>query len=166
MRQFAVAACLLVVAGSAFAQVDKKAEKELLAGYNQIISAMKKKNTKAVMSKMTPDATMIEAGQTMTRAQFEPMLKQQLAIMDLQSASIKFSKLAVKGNVADTEYTEQMTAKVKTPDGKVSNLAMKSKYKGTFKKVGGDWKLHRTETIGKPESTLNGKPFNPTAPPK
>jgi ketosteroid isomerase-like protein len=166
MKRLALAVCLLALSGVAMAQVDKKAEKELQAGYGQIIAAMKKGDVKAVMNKMTPDATMVEAGQTMTRAQFEPLLKQQMAMMTLQSASIKFSKLVVKGNVADTEYAESMTAKVKTPDGKTSNMSMKSKYKGTFKKIGGDWKMHRSETVGTPEILMNGKPFNPAAPPK
>jgi ketosteroid isomerase-like protein len=165
MRRFGIAACLLILAGPVLAQVDKKAEKELLAGYQQIITAMKNKDLKAVMAKMTPDATMIENGRTMTRAQFEPILKQQMGMMKLQSASIKFSKVVVKGNLANTVYAEQMTAMIPGPDGKPATVAVRSNYTGTFKKVGGDWKMHRSETVGTPTMTMNGKPFNPGAPP-
>ncbi len=148
------------------AQVDHKAEKELEAGYQKIVAMMKKKDVKGVMSMLTPDATMTEMGKTMTRAEFEPMLKQQFAGMQIESANIKFTKLSVKGNLAESEYTELMKAKVAGPNGKTANMGMKSRYKGTFKKMGGAWKLHRSETLGMPEMTMNGKPFNPAAPAK
>lgn len=81
MRRFAIAVCLFTPAGSAQAQVDKKAEKELTAGYHETVNMMMKKDVTGVLKMMTPDATMTERGKYMTRAHFEPMLKQQFSAM-------------------------------------------------------------------------------------
>jgi ketosteroid isomerase-like protein len=166
MKRLGLVAALIAIAVPALGQVDAKVEKELLAGYGKVVAALKKKDAKGVVAYMTPNATMKQMGQTMTRAQFEPMLKQQIQMVDVQSASIKFSKLVAKGDTANAEYTEYVKAKTKTPDGKGALMEMVSKYKGTFKKMGGEWKLHSSETIGAPKMTMNGKPMNPGAPPK
>jgi ketosteroid isomerase-like protein len=165
MKRIGLIAALFALAMPALGQVDAKVEKALQAGYKKVIAAMKKKDIKGVMAELTPDATMTEMGRTMNRAEMEAMLKQQLPMMDLQSASIKFSKLTAKGNTASGEYTEIMKAKVPGPDGKKGLMESVAKYKGSFKKVGGVWKMHSSETIGTPKMKMNGKPFNPTAGP-
>jgi ketosteroid isomerase-like protein len=163
MRRWALAVALAAIAVPAVGQVDTKLAKEMKASYNRVISAMKRKDVKAVMAEMTPDCTMKEMGQTITAKEFEPMLTQQIQMMDLQTSEIKFSKLSGKGNAAKGEYTESMKAKMKTPDGKTGIFTSLAKYRATFKKMGGKWKLHYSEAVGTPKMTLNGKPFNPMA---
>ena len=157
MRKSILAVALLVVSLPVFGQIDKKAEKELLVSYQKVVTALKKKDVKAVMSMMTPDATATEMGQTMNRAQFEQMLKQSLGMMEFESMSVKFTKVVVKRDIADTEYTEIAKSKIKGPDGKVSMTEMVSKYKTTFQKIGNDWKMKASTTLGQPEMKVDGK---------
>lgn len=145
------AAALAAVIAPATAQVDKKAKDELMAGYAKIVAALKKKDVKSIVSQMTPDVVIKENGQTMNKAQFEAMLKQQLPMMELVSSKINFTKVVVKGDTANAEWTEDAVASVPGQDGKKSKMSMKSKYKGSFKKIGGDWKMHTSESIGAPE---------------
>jgi ketosteroid isomerase-like protein len=159
MRCFVIAAAAALLALPALAQVDKATEKELRASYGKVIAAMKKKDAKGVVAQMTPDATMKEMGQTLTRAQFESMLPQQLAMIDVQSADIAFSRLTVKNGLANADYTETMKAKLKSPDGKSSNLETVAKYHSVFKKMGSEWKIKSSEMIGKPDVKVNGKPM-------
>jgi len=166
MKRAFLALALAAMTVPALAQVDAKAAKEIRVAYDKVVAALKKKDVKTVMSMMTPDVKMKEMGRTMTRAEFEPMMAQQLQMMELQSADIKFSKLAVRGNTAQAEYRETMRAKLKMPDGKSGQLHSVANYKSTFKKMGGQWKLHYSETLGTPKMTLNGKPFDPNAPPQ
>ncbi len=164
MKRLGLVAVLLSLAAPVFAQVDAKVEKELQASYKKVNAMLKKKDITGVMSMMTPDATTKEMGETKTRAQFEQSLKQNIAGLDLQSASIKFKKVVVKGGLAMTDYTEAVKATMVGPDGKPNKMEITSVYKTTFKKVGGDWKMHRSETLGTPVIRLNGKPFNLGAP--
>jgi ketosteroid isomerase-like protein len=167
MKKLGLIAALFALAVPALGQVDAKLEKEMRASYNRVIAAMKKKDVKGVMAEMTSDATMTEMGRKMSRAEMEAMLKQQMPAMDVQSATIKFSKLTAKGNTANAEYTETMKVKVPGPSGKPGLMESVAKYRGAFKKVGGVWKMHSSELIGTPKMKMNGKPFNPMgAPPK
>jgi ketosteroid isomerase-like protein len=143
----------------ACAQVDAKAKGELLAAYGKVVAALKKKDLKTLMSMITPDAVMKEAGQTMNRAQFEATMKQQLPMMDLVSAKMNITKLVVKGDTASAEYTEDAVAMMTgAPGGKKQKYEMSTKYKGTFKKVGGEWKMRTSETVGQPKILIDGKP--------
>ena len=166
MRKAILTIALLAFAAPIFAQVDHKVEKELQASYGKVIAAIKKKDVKTVMSLMTPDATMKEMGQTMKRDQFEAMFTQQIKVLELESSTLTFSKVAAKGNVATTEYVENTHAKMPGPDGKPAKYVIKTNYKTIFKKIGGDWKMHKSESVGMPIMTVNGKPFNPQAPKK
>ncbi len=162
MKRLGLIAALLALAAPSFAQVDAKVSKELQVGYAKMIGKLKSKDVKGMMTMVTKDAVIKEMGQTMTRDQFEANVKQQLGMMEFISASIKFQKLTVKNGVATTEHTE--TVKFKMPggaDGKLAVMDMVAKYKATFKNVGGDWKLHRSEGIGMPEMKMNGKAVNP-----
>ena len=161
MRRLLLSAAALMLVLPAAAQVDAKLEKEIRASYNKVVAALKRKDVKAVMSQMTPNATMKEMGRTMTRAEFEQTLKQQIPMMDVQSAAVKFSKLSRKGDTANAEYTETMKAKLKTPDGRTALMEGVAKYRAVFKKAGSDWKMHFSETVGQPKMKVNGKPFNP-----
>ena len=160
MKRLALVAALVAVTVPVLGQVDKKVEKELQSGYAKVIAAIKKKDANAVMKSMTADATMTEMGRKMTRKEFEPMLREQIKSVDVQSSTIKFSKVTAKGGTANAEYTETMKGKMKTPDGKTAQLESTSKYKAVFKTVGGEWKLKSSETIGSPEVKLDGKPVN------
>lgn len=167
MKRLGIIAVLAMFALPALGQIDAKVEKELQASYKKVVAAIKKKDVKAIMNHMTPDATMTEMGHKMTRAEFEPMLKQRIPMLDLQSSTIKFTKVTAKGDLATTEYTETMTAKMKTPDGKSGLLESASKSKTTFKKIGGDWKMKDSVTIGTPTMKLDGKAMNmPTGAPR
>src|SRR5689334_19935516 len=108
MKRLAIIAALASLVVPAFAQLDKKVEKELRVDYAKMVAAMKKKDVNGVLGMMTPDATMKEMGRTMTRKEFEPMLKQQIQMLNVTSSEIKFSKVAAKGDTADTEYVETM----------------------------------------------------------
>ncbi|MEP6754605.1 MAG: nuclear transport factor 2 family protein [Chthonomonadales bacterium] len=164
MRKLLFVLGAIVVSTSALAQVDKKVEKELQAAHLKVMAALKKKDVKGVTNSMTDDAVMKEMGQTMNKKQFETMLTTNLGMIDIVSADVKFSKLVVKGNVATTEYVENSKVKVKNPSGKTSLMATESKYKTTFKKIGGDWKMAMSEEVGMPKMMMDGKPFDPTVP--
>ncbi len=153
----------LVLASPVLAQVDHKAEKEILRSYEKVVSALKKKDIKGIMSMMAPDIKIIEMGQTMNRAQFEANLKAQLPQIEFQKSKVTFSKLIVKGNVAATELTEAVQIKAKGPDGKLSLIDMKRNYKSEFQKIGTVWMMKSSESIGLPEILVNGKK---PAPPK
>lgn len=159
MKRLAIFVALASLVVPAFAQVDKKVEKEIRADYVRMVTAMKKKDVNGVLGMMTPDATMKEMGRTMTRKEFEPMLKQQIQMLNVTSADIKFSKIAAKGDMADTVYVETIKGSMKTPDGKTATMEQVAKNKTSFKKVGGHWKMKDSETIGTPAIKINGKPF-------
>jgi ketosteroid isomerase-like protein len=152
---------VLALAAPAFGQVDAKVEKELQASYAKLVAAMKKKDVKGVIDRMTPDAKMKEGKRIVTRAQLESQLNMQLGMMDLQSSQLKFTKLAAKGDTAKSEYTETMKMKVQFPgDKEPAIMTSTGKYRTTFKKVGGDWKMQYSENVGAPKMLKNGKPFS------
>ena len=165
MKRFALVAAALAMAAPAFGQVDKKVEKELQASYKTLVAQLKKKDISGVMNHMTADATLTENNHKMTRAEFETVLKSQIHMMDLQSSSIKFTKLTAKNGIAKGEYVETAKAKITPPGGKVSLMESVTRYRATFKKVGKVWKLHSSANVGQPKMTMDGQPFDPTAPP-
>jgi ketosteroid isomerase-like protein len=166
MRRFSLVAALLAFGVPALAQVDAKVEKELQTAYKSIVTAMKKKDVPGLMKHMTEDATMTEGGRTLKRAEFEPFVRQQIQLMDVKSSKLKFTKVVAKDGTAKTEYIETMAANMQVPGAKPSLMETVAKYRTTFKKVDGEWKMKSSETIGSPKVKMNGKPFKfPTAPP-
>jgi hypothetical protein len=132
--------------------------------------ALKNKDIKgftAILRKnTTPDFKYVEANNSMTLDQMLGVMKGQFAAMKtVKSASSKLLRCVEHGKTGITATTHSITAMITGPDRKLHLLVASGDSKDTWVKVGGAWKMS-VMLWGKQKMTMDGKPFNPSAPMK
>jgi hypothetical protein len=99
-------------------------------------------------------------------------MKQAMAqTQSLDDAKIAIEKLTVKGNIATSVSTMSLTMTMMDstgemgPKGKAHKMSMTERSRETWVKTSGGWKAKHSEDLPGGKMLLDGKPFNPMAPP-
>jgi hypothetical protein len=166
-----VATAMLPLASAAddAAAVKKQAD----ANYAKMMSSFIKKDAKGVMA---PYADSFEGvgmmGQKVTKAQAETEMKQHMAdTKKVNVAKFNITGMKVNGDKATgavgfhldcvTVDNEGMMG----PKGKTHKLVMDDQQNVTWSKTSGKWLIVKEAPTGKTKMMVDGKPFNPGAPP-
>ena len=166
----ALALILPMVAGADdAASVKKKAE----ANYAKMKSAFTKKDLKGYMSAYADNfAGVGMMGQKAGKAQAEVEMKQHIAdTQKINSAGFKVSDVKVKGDKATGKVDFHLdcvtldSMGMMGAKGKSHRLVMDDQQNVTWTKAGGKWLIVKEAPTGISHMSVDGKPFNPGAPP-
>lgn len=141
----------------AFAESDAAVRKQLVAGYNTIIAAMKAKDIKPIVAISTPDFTLKEGSHTFTAEQTMAREKKMFAAtVPFGKITMTIAKLRVTGGtaVATVDFLSSVTVPVK---GKNCTIIDRGQTQDTWVKTTKGWRMKRVVTI-KGGRTIDGKP--------
>ncbi len=158
----AVAMFLTVLAPSALAQ---SVPPDIKAVYDKLIAAMVNKDVKMLAATSSPNFRLkLATGQEMSAEEAFKTLDNQFKMMPGKpKMSLKFTKCVVKGSTATVWVTGTFESKMKiSPDNKTGALVETSKGKDILVKSKKGW-LFKSIEFTESKSTLDGKPFDPTA---
>lgn len=148
--------------GPIAARADSKSDIANL--YPRMSVLMMKKDMDGVIRMGTPDFKMKSNGRITEAKVLLGQMKQQLAMITMKSCSMKPESIKVKGDKAEVIANESTAMEFKLQDGIKHALSSKGRSKATLVKTPGGWKFQFVETLNE-KMTLDGKPFDPTAPP-
>ena len=135
---------------------------EINQAYEVVKKAFLTGNVKLLNSVATPDFTYKhEDGRVDKLEKMNAEMAQMYAMgMKVTKFVYKIEKIQLKGNTAVVTSTGISEMKMKTPDGKTSTMADKSRTKDTLVKTAKGWKF-KNVTVLKSDMTMDGKPFDP-----
>lgn len=114
----------------------------------------------------TPGFTYVDAtGKTETKAAALAGMKQMFAMSSNIKAKFDRGAVSVNGNTGTARYKGHFSMDVKGPDGKTAKMTMETQTLETYQKSGDKWLVHQIKETAPSKMTMNGKPFNPMAPP-
>ena len=158
-----IAALVVFGAVAPAAKADDKADINAL--YVKLVSHMKKKDVKGIMAMGTSDFQMKQDGQTLDAAQASQQMSVQFQTMNVDSVSMKVSSFKVTGKKAVVNTNYAMKLSMQEPQGGPKHiLADAGTTRDVLVKSAGGWKFRMTETVAH-KTLMDGKPFNPMAPP-
>lgn len=154
------------------AHADSADEKAIRALFAKLEQAFKNKDMKAIMAMSTSDFTeKMPNGTVLTAKQAEAQMTQEFAmIKSIKEVSMKPGKIKVNGKTAtamsDFKFNETVVDQMGQLGKKGATHAMSGtgQSRVTLAKGQDGWKFKREEAL-KVNMTLDGKPFNPMAPP-
>jgi ketosteroid isomerase-like protein len=168
-----LAAMAIAVPVAASADDAAAVKKQADANYTKMMSAFMKKDAKGVMSVYADNFEGVGMmGQKVTKAQAEAEMKHHMAdTKKINAAKFNITGLKVKGNNATGTVDFHLdcvtvdTQGMMGPKGKTHKLVMDDQSNVTWAKAGGKWLITKEAPTGKTKMMVDGKPFNPGAPP-
>ena len=164
----ALCACAIGFAGPV---TEAEARKGIMAAFDSAVKSFKAKDIKGFMSVYTPDYTSKANGKTMSAKEMEAEMKMNMSnTKSVESATLSLGKVAVKGEAATADATFSLKATIADPQGRMGKpgathkMGVVEKAREIWVKTKGGWKNKRSDMISE-TMTLDGKPFNPMAPP-
>lgn len=114
----------------------------------------------------TPGFTYVDAtGKTENKAQSMQGMKMMFGMASNIKARFDRGAVSVNGNTGTARYRGFFSMDVKGPDGKTGKMTMETQTIETYKKSGNMWLVHQIKETVPSKMMMNGKPFNPAAPP-
>jgi ketosteroid isomerase-like protein len=165
-----LAAILSICILSSPVRADDK--REIEEGYKKLVAAFKARSVDALKAVTTDDFTMKMPGQVLSTEETMKQIRQSFGMM---SESPKFTmtidKIAMKAKSAEVHSTGNMTVDIVDASGAYGKKGAKHSTvyietsKDIWVKTGKGWKMKVTESLSE-KMMLDGKPFNPSAPPR
>ena len=114
----------------------------------------------------TPGFTYVDAtGKVENKAQSMQGMKMMFGMASHIKAKFTLGAVSVKGDTGTARYRGNFSMDVKGPDGKTAKMTMETQTLETYKKSGNGWLVHQIKETAPSKMMMNGKPFNPAAPP-
>lgn len=114
----------------------------------------------------TPGFTYVDAtGKTENKAQSMQGMKMMFGMASNIKAKFTRGAVSVNGNTGTARYKGNFSMDVKDPSGKTAKMTMETQTIETYKKSGNMWLVHQIKETAPSKMMMNGKPFNPAAPP-
>ena len=174
MRRWLVWSLGLVVAlaPAATAEDAGLVKKQIQADYAKAMAALKHHDLKGFLTIKTDDYKGVEGGRTLTRTDQETAMQSYTSDSTrIDSYRYDIQNLKVADNKATGKATFRLDSTVNDSygmfgaKGQPHRMRFEQAFATTYTRTGGAWKISEEVEAGQPRMWLDGKPFNPQAPP-
>jgi hypothetical protein len=159
----------LLMSGAALADDSASVKKSLETSLNGIMASFKKKDIKGVVAPIADD---YKGSGMMGEPQDKKTVTEQMKMHMATTKSIKTAKYTVSdvkvaGDKATAKLNFKLDAMVTMMDPKkAQHLQLEENTSSTWAKRGGKWLMTGDKPLSPAKMLVDGKPFNPGAPPR
>ncbi|MCX6362057.1 MAG: nuclear transport factor 2 family protein [Armatimonadetes bacterium] len=161
-----LAACAAVAAMAVPCAAQKAPRKELEKSYSAMAQALKRRDMDAFMKHMTPDYQVLGNGKGKDAKTFKAeMALRLLMLKTITSTSLTITALKETKDGARASVTMAVAGVLATDPKQPHTLKSVSKHADNWAKTPEGWRIKTTEPAGS-QLYVDGKPFDPSNPPK
>jgi vacuolar-type H+-ATPase subunit B/Vma2 len=137
---------------------DKRAEREIRAGYDRIVQYTKQKNVEGLLRMMTPDFMYrTRRGMVMSKQMVEMAMREHYArIQSVKKRTTSIRKMEFQGKTVRVTTAEEFVAIILDPLGQPHEHVNRATTRDTWVKTPQGWKIKMTEILEE-ETFIDGR---------